>query len=90
MGKNAEMVAWADYHSNTCPYPLLVGLERFHTPQGQLHAVLIRYQDAAPRPLSVSAGQADWDLPQWFHDYNGRQVVEAGNKKKKQPSRSNI
>ena len=77
------MVAWADYHSNTCPYPLLVGLERFHTPQGQLHAVLIRYQDAAPRPLSVSAGQADWDLPQWFHDYNGRQVVEAGNKEEK-------
>lgn len=83
VGKNAEMVAWADYHSNTCPYPLLVGLERFHAPQGQLHAVLIRYQDAAPRPLSVSAGQADWDLPQWFHDYNGRQVVEAGNKDEK-------
>lgn len=75
VGKNAEMVAWTDYQSNTCPYPLLVGLERFHTPQGVLHAVLIRYQDAVP-PTGL-------DLPQWFHDYNGRQTVEAGNKEEK-------
>ncbi len=75
VGKNAEMVAWTDYQSNTCPYPLLVGMERFHTPQGVLHAVLIRYQDAVP-PTGL-------DLPQWFHDYNGRQTVEAGNKEEK-------
>jgi hypothetical protein len=75
VGKNAEMVAWTDYQSNTCPYPLMVGLERFHTPQGQLHAVLIRYQDQIP-PTGL-------DLPQWFHDYNGRQTVEAGNKEEK-------
>ena len=75
VGKNAEMVAWTDYQSNTCPYPLIVGLERFHTPQGQLHAVLIRYQDEVPT--------TGWDLPQWFHDYNGRQTVEAGNKEEK-------
>lgn len=75
VGKNAEMVAWTDYQSNTCPYPLIVGLERFHTPQGILHAVLIRYQDAVP-PTGL-------DLPQWFHDYNGRQTVEAGNKEEK-------
>jgi hypothetical protein len=75
VGKNAEMVAWADYQSNTCPYPLIVGLERFHTPQGELHAVLIRYQDAVPT--------TGLDLPQWFHDYNGRQTVEAGNKEEK-------
>lgn len=75
VGKNAEMVAWTGYHSNTCPYPLLVGLERFHTPQGELHAVLIRYQDEAPA--------TSLDLPQWFHDYNGRQTVEAGNKEEK-------
>jgi hypothetical protein len=75
VGKNAEMVAWTDYQSHTCPYPLLVGLQRFHTPQGELHAVLIRYQEALP-----ASGQ---DLPQWFHDYNGRQTVEAGNKEEK-------
>ena len=75
VGKNAEMVAWTDYQSNTCPYPLLVGLERFHTPQGERHAVLIRYQDALPA--------SGLDLPQWFHDYNGRQTVEAGNKEEK-------
>ena len=75
VGKNAEMVAWTAYQSNTCPYPLLVGLERFHTPQGELHAVLIRYQDQLP--------PTDLDLPQWFHDYNGRQIVEAGNKEEK-------
>lgn len=75
VGKNAEMVAWTGYHSNTCPYPLMVGLERFHTPQGELHAVLIRYQDEAPT--------TGMDLPQWFHDYNGRQTVEAGNKEEK-------
>jgi len=75
VGKNAEMVAWRDYQSNTCPYPLIVGLERFHTPQGELHATLLRYQDAVPA--------TGLDLPQWFHDYNGRQTVEAGNKEEK-------
>jgi len=75
VGKNAEMVAWTDYYSNTCPYPLMVGLERFHTPQSELHAVLIRYQDGVPT--------TGLDLPQWFHDYNGRQTVEAGNKEEK-------
>jgi hypothetical protein len=75
VGKNAEMVAWPDYQSNTCPYPLLVGLERFHTPQGELQAVLIRYQDQLPSP--------DLNLAEWFHAYNGRQTIEAGNKEEK-------
>jgi len=75
VGKNAEMVAWTDYHSNTCPYPLIVGLERFHTPQGELHAVLLRYQDEVPT--------TGFELVQWFHDYNGRQTIEAGNKEEK-------
>jgi hypothetical protein len=75
VGKNAEMVSWPSYQIHGCPYPLRVGLERFHTPKGLLHAVLIRYQDA---PLV-----AEPDLPQWFHDYNGRQTIEAGNKEEK-------
>jgi hypothetical protein len=75
VGKNAEMLSWTDYYLHTCPYPLTVGLERFQTPQGALHAALIRYQDA---PLSGRP-----DLVQWFHDYNGRQTIEAGNKEEK-------
>jgi len=75
VGKNAEMLSWPDYQIHDCPYPLLVGLERFHTPKGVLHALLIRYQDGLPAP--------DLDLAQWFHDYNGRQTIEAGNKEEK-------
>jgi hypothetical protein len=75
VGKNAEMLTWPGYQLHSCPYPLLVGLERFHTPKGVLHAVLIRYQDA-PEPPAL-------DLVQWFHDYNGRQTIEAGNKEEK-------
>ncbi|MGV0977066.1 MAG: hypothetical protein ACOYD1_13730 [Candidatus Nanopelagicales bacterium] len=83
VGKNAEMVAWTGYQSHTCPYPLTVGLERFHTPQGVLHAVLLRYQDATPTSLAFPSGPPGLDLVQWFHDYNGRQTVEAGNKEEK-------
>jgi hypothetical protein len=75
VGKNAEMLSWSGYQIHGCPYPLRVGLERFHTPKGVLHAVLIRYQDAPPA--------SDLDLTQWFHDYNGRQTIEAGNKEEK-------
>jgi hypothetical protein len=75
VGQNAEMVAWTDYRIHTCPYPLTVGLERFHTPKEMRHAVLIRYQD----PPSGS----NLDLSAWFHDYNARQTIEAGNKEEK-------
>ena len=75
VGKNAEMLSWPGYQIHSCPYPLLVGLERFHTPKGILHAVLIRCQDDPQAP--------ELDLPQWFHDYNGRQTIEAGNKEQK-------
>ena len=75
VGQNAEMIGWTNYQLNTCPYPLTVGLERFHTPKGLLHAVLIRSQDG---PEAVCP-----DLQAWFHDYNGRQTIEAGNKEEK-------
>ncbi len=75
VGKNAEMLGWPEYYLHTCPYPLAVGLERFHTPQGVRYAVLLRYRDA---PQTASS-----DLAQWFHDYNGRQTIEAGNKEEK-------
>ena len=75
VGKNAEMIGWTNDYLNTCPYPLAVGLERFHTPKGLLHAVLIRSQDSPPVACS--------DLTEWFHAYNGRQTIEAGNKQEK-------
>jgi hypothetical protein len=75
VGKNAQMIGWTNYDLHTCPYRLTVALERFHTPQGVRHAVLLRYQDA---PLADGL-----DLVQWFHDYNGRQFIEAGNKEEK-------
>lgn len=75
VGHNAEMVGWTNYRLNTCPYPLTVGLERFHTPKGLLHAVLIRSQE-----LLQTTGP---DLTEWFHAYNGRQTIEAGNKEEK-------
>jgi hypothetical protein len=75
VGKNAEMISWPNYRLTTCPYPLTVGLERFHTPKGVLYAVLIRSQEG----FEVACP----DLGQWFHDYNGRQTIEAGNKEEK-------
>lgn len=75
MGKNAEMVGWSSYMLHSCPYPLTVGLERFHTPGGVLHAVLLRSQD------EPQAGCPD--LERWFQSYNGRQTIEAGNKEEK-------
>ena len=75
VGQNAEMLGWTDYYLTTCPYPLTVGLERFHTPKGVLYAVLLRNQPTTPAALP--------DLAQWFHDYNGRQTIEAGNKEEK-------
>jgi hypothetical protein len=75
VGKNAEMVGWTGYQLSSCPYPLTVGLERFHTAGGPKHAVLLRYQAdvAAPCP----------DLVSWFRAYNGRGSVEAGIKQSK-------
>ena len=75
VGKNAEMIGWTNYTVQSCPYPLTVGLERFHTPGGVLHAVLIRSQAGPDAPCP--------DLEAWFHAYNARQTIEAGNKEEK-------
>jgi len=73
VGANAEMIAWQNYSVNACPYPLTVGLERFGLGHSVEYATLICYQDDPTLP----------DLPSWFHEYNGRQTIEAGNKEMK-------
>ena len=75
VGKNAEMIGWTNYTIHTCPYLLTVALERFSTPRGHLHAVLIRNQETPQTPCP--------DLTAWFQAYNARQTIEAGNKEEK-------
>lgn len=73
VGNNAEMVAWAHKQLRSCPYPLDVAVERFHTGKTIRHSVLVHFgQDPVTQ-----------DLPQWFATYNGRQTVEAGIKEGK-------
>jgi hypothetical protein len=72
VGQNAEMVGWTNYYLRTCPYPVTVALERFHTPQGPKYSVLVRSQDNPTGPCP--------DLREWFRSYNARQTIEAGNK----------
>ena len=57
VGKNAEMVAWPALKLDNCPYPLSLGLERFHTGDKKLkHSALVYFGDA---PVTQ-------DLPAWF------------------------
>ncbi len=75
VGKNAEMVAWPALKLDHCPYPLAVGLERFHTGDKKIkHSALAYFGDA----------QVTEDLPAWFGAYNHRQTIEAGIKETKQ------
>ena len=73
VGDNAEMIAWGDYFLHDCPYPLTVALERFKTGRQYKYATLIQYRDDGQFPT----------LPVWFHHYNERQTIEAGNKELK-------
>ena len=67
------MVAWPHQQLRTCPYPLDVAIERFHTGKTIRHSVLVHFgQDR------VTA-----DLPGWFATYNDRQTIEAGIKEGK-------
>ena len=75
VGKNAEMVAWSAHKLDRCPYPLTVGLERFHTGDKKLkHSALAYFGDT---PVTEN-------LPGWFDTYNRRQTIEAGIKETKQ------
>lgn len=75
VGQKAEMVSWTHYTLSSCPYPMSVGLERFHTPDGPKYAVLLR-NETAP-------GGGDPNLRAWFHSYNERGDIEAGIKQGK-------
>ena len=74
VGGNAEMVAWSGLSLQNCPYALDVGLERFHTGQTLKHSASLHF---GTDPVSE-------DLPAWFHEYNSRQLIEAGIKEGKQ------
>lgn len=73
VGDNAEMTAWANYTLHGCPYPLHVGLERFKIGATTKYATLVRVRAEGTLP----------DLATWFGEYNGRQIIEAGNKELK-------
>jgi hypothetical protein len=74
VGQNAEMVAWPAVQLADCPYPLDLALEHFHTGTEVRTATLLHFGKD-----NVTA-----DLAQWFHTYNARQTIEAGNKEGKQ------
>ena len=59
---------WENQFLHNCPYPLTMALERFHTPDGLKHSTLIVYRDDGRQKT----------LSEWFHFYNGRQLIEAG------------
>lgn len=73
VGANAEMAAWSRQRVANCPYPLEVALERFHVGNDLRHSTLLHF---GPTPVTD-------DLPAWFRFYNGRQLIEAGNKEGK-------
>jgi hypothetical protein len=73
VGANAEMVAWPDHQLKGCPYPLDIALERFYTGKTIKYSALLHF---GTDPVTE-------DLTAWFHDYNGRQIVEAGIKEGK-------
>jgi hypothetical protein len=79
VGKNAEMLAWKSVTLEDFPYPLDLGYERFW--QGQA--------DGQPKLafsglLHFGSTPVTDNLPAWFHDYNARQTIEAGNKETRQ------
>jgi hypothetical protein len=74
VGKNAEMVAWRQVQLDDCPYPLDLACQRFWTDKRCLYSGLLHF----------GAGEVVTRLPEWFHYYNARQTIEAGNKELRQ------
>lgn len=74
VGDNAEMVAWPNLQLKGCPYLLDVALERFYTGKTLKHSGLLHF----------GSDSVTQDLPAWFGQYNGRQIIEAGIKEGKQ------
>jgi hypothetical protein len=74
VGANAHMQAWPEVILADFPYPLDLGYERFWTGKAYRHSGLVHF----------GAQGVCADLPGWFHDYNARQTIEAGNKESKQ------
>jgi hypothetical protein len=73
VGANADMVAWPAQTLPSCPYPVDLALQRFHTGPTLRHGAQLHFGHDA-----VTA-----DLPAWFAFYNGRQTIEAGIKEGK-------
>jgi len=73
VGANAVMTAWINVRVSSCPYPMAAALERFYIGDEVHYSSLLYY---GPEPVHQN-------LPDWFHTYNGRQTIEAGNKKGK-------
>lgn len=73
VGDNAEMVLCARSALHRCAYPVRLALERFKVRETYQYATLLQFRDDG---LVLS-------LPAWFVSYNGRQLIEAGNKESK-------
>jgi len=72
VGQNAEAVAMGAYQPHDCLYPLQAMLVRYHLP-GKIRYTTLLYYGETPPPA----------LPEWFKQYNGRQILEAGIKEEK-------
>ena len=72
VGYNADAIAMGTYQPHDCPYPLQAMLVRYHLPGKSRYTTLL-YYDETPPPA----------LPDWFKQYNGRQILEAGIKEEK-------
>jgi hypothetical protein len=73
VGANAEMTEPTDYVLHDCPYPLRASLERFKVGRRERYATLLQF-----RVVGAPVPQVEW-----FESYNGRQIIEAGNKESK-------
>jgi hypothetical protein len=68
------MKAWTAAAIPAFPYPLDLGALRFRQGDGYRYSALLHF---GRQDVSIN-------LPAWFHDYNARQLIEAGNKEAKQ------